>query len=78
MAIWANYGGSMDTSILLPAKRYLTVDEAAEYLCVSPATIYRFISSKNLPVFRYGRIMRISVTDLDAFIQQNTIKEINI
>ena len=65
----------MNTSIISPTKRYLTVDEAAEYLCVSPATIYRFISSKNLPVFRYGRIMRISIVALDTFIEQNTIKE---
>lgn len=61
-----------------PTKLYFTVEEAAEYLHVSPATIYRFIASKKLPVFRFGRIMRINVVDLESFIKKYTITEINI
>ena len=73
------YGGFMDTQLFLPpVKSYLTVEEAAAYLQVSPATIYRFIAKKQLPVFRFGRIMRISIVALDAFIEQNTIKEPSI
>ena len=69
----------MDTQILFPpTKSYLTVEEAAAYLQVSPATIYRFIAKKQLPVFRFGRIMRISIVALEAFIEQYTIKEPSI
>ncbi len=66
----------MDTQIFFPpTKSYLTVEEAAAYLQVSPATIYRFIAKKQLPVFRFGRIMRISKVALDTFIEQYTIKD---
>lgn len=47
----------------------LTVDEAAKIAHVSPSTIRNW-SNGPLPVFRYGRIIRIDQSTLFTFIQQ--------
>lgn len=36
-------------------KEWFTVDEAAEYLCVSKRTIYKLTEDSRLPAFRIGR-----------------------
>ncbi len=37
------------------AKEWFTVEEAAEYLCVSKRTIYKLTKEGRLPAFRIGR-----------------------
>jgi len=37
------------------AKEWFTVEEAAEYLCVSKRTIYKLSAEGRLPAFRIGR-----------------------
>ena len=37
------------------AKEWFTVEEAAEYLCVSRRTIYKLTQEGRLPAFRIGR-----------------------
>ncbi|MCD6358578.1 MAG: helix-turn-helix domain-containing protein [Dehalococcoidia bacterium] len=36
-------------------KEWFTVEEAAEYLCVSKRTIYKLTKESRLPAFRIGR-----------------------
>lgn len=37
------------------AKEWFTIEEAAEYLCVSKRTIYKLTQEGRLPAFRIGR-----------------------
>lgn len=37
------------------AKEWFTIEEAAEYLCVSKRTIYKLTEEGRLPAFRIGR-----------------------
>jgi excisionase family DNA binding protein len=48
-------------------KEWFTVEEAAEYLCVSRRTIYKLTSEGRLPAFRIGkeRHRRFRKQDLD-------------
>ena len=48
-------------------KEWFTVDEAAEYLCVSKRTIYKLTEDGRLPAFRIGkeRHRRFRKEDLD-------------
>jgi putative molybdopterin biosynthesis protein len=48
----------------------LTVDEAAQELKISPATVYRMIWSGQLPAYRIGRLVRIERSDLIELIQR--------
>ncbi|MBI4304632.1 MAG: helix-turn-helix domain-containing protein [Chloroflexi bacterium] len=49
------------------AKEWFTVEEAAEYLCVSRRTIYKLTKDGRLPAFRIGqeRHRRFRKEDLD-------------
>lgn len=55
--------------------RYVTINEAASLLKVSPRTIYRWMKEDQLQAFRIGNVTRIAIDDLDTFLKQNTRKE---
>lgn len=48
-------------------EQWLTVDEAAEALRVSRATIYRFIASGAISTAKFGRARRVAQSELDRF-----------
>jgi putative molybdopterin biosynthesis protein len=48
----------------------LTVDEAAQELKISPATVYRMVWKGELPAFRIGRLVRIERSDLLSLMQR--------
>lgn len=52
---------------MVVAKEWFTVEEAAEYLCVSKRTIYQLTKDGRLPSFRIGqqRHRRFRKEDLD-------------
>ena len=52
---------------MVVTKEWFTVEEAAEYLCVSKRTIYKLTQEGRLPAFRIGqeRHRRFRKEDLD-------------
>ncbi len=52
----------------MPAPRLMSVATVALHLGVSEKTIRRLIDDRHLPIHRVGRLIRISETDLAAFI----------
>jgi excisionase family DNA binding protein len=52
----------------------LTVDQAAEYLHMSPEVIRRWLREKKLPGFKVGHAWRIDETDLAALIEDAKAK----
>lgn len=55
-----------------PTPQLLTPDEAAEICRVSTKTVYRWIKSDDLKAIRLGRIIRITVHELNRFIAENS------
>ena len=49
--------------------RLLTLDEAADLLRCSKATIRRRVAARKLPAVRDGRLVRIRLADLHAFLR---------
>jgi excisionase family DNA binding protein len=49
----------------------LTIKEAAEKLRLSPKFIYRAIEADELGCHRFGRVIRVSRSDLARFTQQH-------
>lgn len=46
----------------------LTVDQAAEYLTVTPRFVRRLIEERRIPFVKLGKFVRLQTTDLDEFI----------
>jgi len=54
-----------------PAKRLLTVKEAACYLAMAPKTLYNLAYARRIPTVRLGRSLRFDSKDLDDLIAAN-------
>jgi excisionase family DNA binding protein len=51
----------------------LKIPEAAEILKMGRSTVYKLISTKELPSIRIGRMIRISREDIDKFLSDHHV-----
>lgn len=61
------YDASNSTEPTNPRERYLSAEQAADYLNVTPVFIRRAASARRLRHFRIGKFIRFDPADLDAF-----------
>jgi len=54
--------------------RLLTVREAASMLSCSPAAIRKWMYQRRLPRVKVGRLTRVSMRDLNAFVVQDRVR----
>lgn len=53
---------------------WLGTTDAAAYLGITPRTLYRLIDDDELRAYRIGRVIRLKIADLDAFIESSRIQ----
>ncbi len=53
---------------------WLSTQDAARRLGVTPRTLYRFIDVGDLPAYRLGRVIRLKAEDVEAFIESSRIQ----
>ena len=58
----------------MPEKRYLTVTEAADYLCVSAKTVRNWISARKIPFIKMGGRVLFSIEALDAWLASKVVE----
>jgi excisionase family DNA binding protein len=54
--------------------KWLSTQEAARRLGITPRTLYRFIDHGELPAYRFGRVIRLRAHEVDDFIGRSRIK----
>lgn len=54
--------------------QWLSTQDAAERLGITPRTLYRFIDQGDLPAYRFGRVIRLRTQEVDDFIRASRIK----
>ena len=54
----------------VPMKKWLSVEEAAEYLGLKKSTIYAYSSQRRLPYYKRGNLVRFLIEDLDKWLQE--------
>lgn len=69
----ATSGGSGAANDELPEIPYeeivwLSTPKAADRLGITTRTLYRFIDRGDLPAYRFGRVIRLRLADVDRFI----------
>lgn len=52
---------------------WLSTKEAASALGLTPRTLYRLIDEGQLPAYRFGRVIRLKQTEIDAFVSKSQI-----
>lgn len=53
---------------------WLSTQEAARRLGITPRTLYRFIDLGDLPAYRLGRVIRLKADDIETFIAGSRIE----
>jgi len=48
---------------------WLNTEEAAKRLGITTRTLYRFMDQGRLPSYRFGRVFRLKMTDIEVFIE---------
>jgi len=66
---------SGDGLFMKEKNEFLTVEELAELLKVSPRTIRRIIKRKEMPVIRIGRQLRFRRQDVDNWLDTKIIAQ---
>ena len=56
------------------AVAWMSTTEVCEALGLSTPTLRRLIDEGHLPAYRFGRVFRVKVTDVDAFIDSCKIQ----
>ncbi|MCB1006250.1 MAG: helix-turn-helix domain-containing protein [Acidimicrobiales bacterium] len=54
--------------------RWLSTADAAKRVGITPRTLYRFIDNGDLPAYRFGRVIRLKESEVDAFIESCRIE----
>ncbi len=54
-------------------RRFISIQEAADYTGLSPHTLYKMVSQRRIPFVKMGRLTKFDVALLDAWIKQNTV-----
>ena len=52
-----------------PADRWLSVDEIAAYLGIKRDTVYKWISEKQMPAHRMGRLWKFRKEEVDEWVK---------
>jgi len=55
--------------------RWLSVEEIAEYLGVSKDTVYAWISKRNMPAHRIGRLWKFKTDEVDEWVRSRGAAE---
>lgn len=55
--------------------RWLSVEEIAEYLGVSKDTVYAWISKRNMPAHRIGRLWKFKSAEVDEWVRSGGAAE---
>jgi excisionase family DNA binding protein len=54
--------------------KWMSTDDAAEYIGITTRTLYRFIDDGSIVAYRFGRVIRLKSVDVDAYIEGCKIK----
>lgn len=56
-------------------ERWLSVDDIAVYLGIKRDTVYKWISEKNLPAHRVGRLWKFQKDEVDRWVRNGEARE---
>ena len=51
------------------SERWLSVDEIAKYLGISKDTVYTWISKRNMPAHKVGRLWKFKTEEIDNWVR---------
>ncbi len=56
----------------------MDMESAAKYLCIKKSSLYQICMRKQITIVKIGKLNKFRKSDLDAFIDKNTIEAENL
>ncbi len=50
-------------------ERWLSVEEIAEHLGIKKDTVYKWLSEKNIPAHKVGRLWKFKISEIDEWVK---------
>ena len=57
-------------------KRYLGMDECADYLGLTKGTLYVWVCHKKIPYLKVGKLVKFDLQEIEHWLKHKRIKEI--
>ena len=67
--------GNRSASGWPPADRWLSVDEITAYLGIKRDTVYKWISEKQMPAHRMGRLWKFRKEEVDEWVKSGAASD---
>ena len=58
-------------------KEFLNINELSDYLNMRKSTLYSMVENKEIPFFRFGRLIRFKKEEIDMWIENHREKTID-
>jgi excisionase family DNA binding protein len=69
VSAFASFSAYHDVQNRRLEQRYVSVNEAAVYLGLSPKTVYSWAEKHSMPAYKIGRVWRFDRAELDQFVR---------
>jgi excisionase family DNA binding protein len=57
-------------------RRYLGIDDFADYLGVPKGTLYVWVCKKKIPYLKIGKLLKFDLKEIEPWLKERRIKEI--
>jgi len=57
-------------------KRYLGIEELAEYLGLTKGTLYVWVCQRRLPYLKIGKLLKFDIIEIEQWLKDKRIKEL--
>ena len=58
-------------------KRYLGIEETAEYLGLSKGTLYVWACQRRIPYLKIGKLLKFDIIEIQAWLKDKRVEELN-
>jgi excisionase family DNA binding protein len=59
-------------------KKFLTIDELSQYLGIKKSNLYAKVERKEIPFYRFGRLIMFKKEEVDAFMEKCRVECLDI
>jgi len=58
-------------------RRYLGIEELAQYIGITKGTAYIWIHQRKLPHFKVGKLVKFDIREIDEWMKERKVDEFN-
>ena len=58
----------------MPEKRFIGIEECAEYLDIKKGTLYAWVHERKIPHLKFGKPVKFDLRELEGWIKKRKVK----